>query len=224
MQMGGLMGGVYRVCEWIMRVAYINILWVLFTFIGLILFGFMPAAIAMFTIIRKWIMGETEIPVLKTFWATFKQEFFKGNLFGLIILVVGSVLYIDLLYLTIVDGILNTVLLGLLFLAGILYIIFLLYIIPVYVHYDLKFSQYIKYSLMIGITNFKFTIFMIVGIVGIYFWLIRIPASLLFFGVSLTAFYIMWLADLSFKTIIDKKEKYEQKQQEKVTTVENTSL
>ncbi len=75
MQMGGIMGGFYRVSEWIMRFAYVNILWGLFTLAGLVLFGFMPATVAMFTVIRKWLMGETDIPVFKTFFASFKKRF-----------------------------------------------------------------------------------------------------------------------------------------------------
>ena len=37
--MEGLIGGIYRYSEWIMRLAYINILWILFTLLGLVVFG-----------------------------------------------------------------------------------------------------------------------------------------------------------------------------------------
>ncbi|MFA9557842.1 YesL family protein [Evansella sp. AB-rgal1] len=215
MQMGGLMGGFYRVSEWIMRLAYVNLLWILFTTIGLFFFGFMPASIAMFTILRKWILGEFDIPVFKTFFGTFKTEFIKGNIFGLVILIIGYILYIDLQYLSLVEGTLHTVLLAVLFLAGILYLTFTFYIIPVYVHYDLKLKEYFKFAILIGITNFHITILMAVGIAALYYIFMRVPGLIPFFSVSVTGLYIMWLGNLAFRTLVSKKEKYEQKQKEK---------
>ncbi|MFA9556724.1 DUF624 domain-containing protein [Evansella sp. AB-rgal1] len=56
----GLIGNLYRVSEWLIRLAYINILWMLFTIVGLIILGIAPATATVFTIIRKWFM-ETRI-------------------------------------------------------------------------------------------------------------------------------------------------------------------
>lgn len=74
MEMNGLMGGIYRVAEWIMRLALLNLLWLGFTIAGLIAGGLFPATQAAFAISRQWIRGETELPIFKTFLTYFKKK------------------------------------------------------------------------------------------------------------------------------------------------------
>ena len=71
------MGKIYSVCQWIYRLAYSNVLWLLFMTLGLFVFGAVPSTVAMFAIIRKWIKGETEFPVLSFFGKSIKKSF--GN-------------------------------------------------------------------------------------------------------------------------------------------------
>ena len=62
------MGRVLSFCEWVLKFFYANLLWFVFTMLGLGVFGFMPATTALFSVTRKWIMGKTDIPIFKTFW------------------------------------------------------------------------------------------------------------------------------------------------------------
>src|SRR4051794_15867366 len=78
-----LNGNVYKYCDWIMKFGYLNLLWMLFTLTGLIIFGFMPATISLFTITRAWIRGNTDIPIWSTFLKVYKSEFVKSNKVGL---------------------------------------------------------------------------------------------------------------------------------------------
>ena len=134
----------------ISRLAYANLLWILFTLLGLGIFGFMPATVAFFTVTRKWVMGDRDIPVFKTFWTTYRQEFFKSTLFGFLLFAIGYIIYIDLAFSP--TGGLFTLLRIALFICGIAYVILLLYIFPIYVHYDWRKRLYIKYALLIGIS------------------------------------------------------------------------
>src|SRR5690625_1946818 len=95
----GPMGGFYTLANWIMRLAYVNILWIAFSLVGIIILGFFPATIGMFTVIRKWIQGDGDIPIFTTFWATYKKEFLKSNLLGLFLSLIGYILYIDFIFL-----------------------------------------------------------------------------------------------------------------------------
>ncbi|MBO1911160.1 DUF624 domain-containing protein, partial [Microvirga sp. 3-52] len=47
---------------------YINILWILFTILGLGIFGIFPATVSMFTIVRKIIVKEEKFKIFNTFW------------------------------------------------------------------------------------------------------------------------------------------------------------
>src|SRR5690625_1995366 len=68
----GLSGRLYRICEVITKFAYVNILWFVFTLLSLIIFGFMPATVALFSVTRKWVMGDMDVPVFSTFWGTYR--------------------------------------------------------------------------------------------------------------------------------------------------------
>lgn len=212
MEMTGIWGGFYRISLWVMRLAYINILWILFTVIGFIICGYMPATVALFTVIRKWIHKETDIPIFKTFLGSFKKEFKIANLFGIILLITGAILYVDLQYVgTVNDSPLYPILLGGLFLAGVIYFILVLYIIPVYVHYNLSFWQYIKYAILIGLTNLHYSITMVLILYGLYLLMMHIPGLFPFFSISTAAFIVMLSANLSFGDLQRKQNKINNK-------------
>ncbi|WP_088102056.1 YesL family protein [Halalkalibacter urbisdiaboli] len=206
MQTGGLMGGFYRISEWIMRLAYINILWVAFTLLGLIVFGFMPATAAMFAIIRKWIMKDEDVPIFKTFWSYYKQDFVKVNLLGLSLAIIGYILYIDLQFLQTAAGSWIGILYIPVLVLSLVYYFMLLYIIPVFVHYELKLFQIIKNAFLIMVMNPLANISMIAGLVILYFIMISIPGLIVFFGASTVAFIIMGSAYLAFSKIQKKQE------------------
>lgn len=213
MEFTGIWGGFYRISLWVTRLVYINILWIFFTIIGLILFGIMPATISMFTVVRKWTMKETEIPIFNTFFVTYKKEFLKSNLFMLILLVVGFILYFNLRYTGyMIESTIYPILLGGLFITSFLYIMLLVYIAPVYVHFDLSFLQYVKYAIMIGATNLHYSITMLVCLTGIYYVSMKVPGLVPFFSVSVSAYVIMFCANLAFNNLVNKKQELELEQ------------
>src|SRR5699024_1499262 len=80
----------YNILEWITKFAYVNLLWFVFTLAGGIILGFYPATVAMFAMVRDWLRGKSDLPVLKTYWNYYKTDFFKSNLLGLIFLYLHS--------------------------------------------------------------------------------------------------------------------------------------
>ncbi|GAA3329844.1 hypothetical protein GCM10020331_079970 [Ectobacillus funiculus] len=60
------------------------------------MFGFMPATVALFTIVRKWLMKEIDIPIWRTFLTVYKKmNSEKSNILGLILAVGGALIYVD---------------------------------------------------------------------------------------------------------------------------------
>lgn len=197
MELEGMTGRFYTVSLVISKMAYANLLWIVFTILGLGIFGFMPATVGLFSVVRKWIMGERHIPVFNTFWTNYRQEFFKSNLLGIILFMIGFILYIDLTFLP-TGGLYIIVRVGLVMIT-ILYAIILLYIFPVYVHYEWKLRLYIKYSLLLGAGHPHFTFLMIIGAGILYYICMAIPGIIPFFSVSLLAYVLMWIAYLVIK-------------------------
>ncbi|MDT8860202.1 YesL family protein [Alkalihalobacillus sp. MEB130] len=197
--MEGAMWGIYRVSNWIMKFAYVNFLWMLFTIVGLFVFGFFPATIAMFSIIRKWIMKEVDIPIFKTFWVAYKTNFVKSNVLGLIIIFIGVVLYVDLRVIAQFRDTWVYIFYYLLLIVSLLYSLTLLYVIPVYIHYEMKPIQVLKVSFLFMILNPFSTISMSAGLLAILFLIGQFPGLTPFFSGSLISFVIMFFAYYAFR-------------------------
>jgi Predicted integral membrane protein len=109
LEMNGLMGGLYRICEWIMRFSVINVLWVICSIPFLLAalpvltventgqltmvliisgviapFVLFPATAAMFTVARKWVLGDVDVPLFKTYFRGYKENY-RQSMFGGII-------------------------------------------------------------------------------------------------------------------------------------------
>jgi uncharacterized membrane protein YesL len=193
MELGGIAGVFYTCCQWFVRFAYVNLLWMFLTVVGVVLFGLAPATVALFTVMRHWIKGEEAVPVFRTFWDTYKKEFVKANGIGFILLGVGYLLYIYLIYLQSLTG------LGYQFLyfaslsSLLLYIITLFYAFPVFVHYELKVKDVLMQALVIGISYPLHTLVMVVGSMIAYI-IVEFLAFQFFFMASTICFVIMLCA------------------------------
>jgi uncharacterized membrane protein YesL len=201
MEMNRLLSGIYNLCKWITHFAYINILWILFSLLGAIVFGVIPSTVAMFAVARKTAMGEGDIPVFKTFWSTYRKEFIKSNVLGAILVALGLLWYFDLHFFRQFHGTFFVVMNYLMMMVGIVYFILLLYIIPVYVHYDLKLFQYLTQALKIGFLKPATVVFMVVGSLCTYYLLIYLPGLIPLFGISFFVYFNMWIAFKSFENI-----------------------
>ncbi|MDY0409053.1 YesL family protein [Virgibacillus soli] len=198
--MSGFVGGYYRFSLWTMRLAYLNFCWVLFTIFGLVLFGFMPATTAMFAVIRKWQQGQEDIPIFSTFWKTYRTEFFKTNGIGMILFAIGYLLIIEFNILRLQDSIVYQIVSFSVLVTIVIYIVVVIYFFPIFVHFKLKFIDYLKWPFIIGIKHPILTVFIlcVTGIVYYTTW-ISIPALLFFFGGSVTALFTSWAVSQTFQ-------------------------
>lgn len=197
--MEGIANGFYRFSEWIMRFAYVNLLWIGFTLLGLIFLGFMPATAAMFGVIREWVRGNDDIPVFQTFWRIYREEFLKVNILGVILFLIGYILSIEYQILRSQTETIYYVASFGVIVQFILYAIVLVYILPIFVHFKLKLMQYFKWSFIIGLMHPIINVVLVVAVLLLniitYY---TIPGLLLFFGGSVSAFILMWGASLTF--------------------------
>jgi len=201
------LGGLYSLTEWVAKFAYVNLLWIGFTLLGLIVFGYCPATVAMFTVLRKWVMGDRDIPVFSTFWNTYKKEFIKSNALGIIFAIIAGLIWIDLYYMKIDHSAFLKLAQIPLYLFIFAVIMTILYIFPVYVHYNVKFGQMFKNAFLIMLINPIHNIIMLGSIIAIMFVMKVLPGLLFFFGASITAAIIMASCYLAFQRIDSKKGK-----------------
>ncbi len=191
--------------DWVTRIALLNVLWIVFTILGLGFLGLFPATAATFTITRKWVNGETDIPVVRTFWRYYKKDFIQSNFLGYLLSVIGYILYLDFVFLTVSPS--NTVyLLTIPFvLIAFIFTLTVLYVFPVFVYYDMKLFQVLKSSFFIMLLHPLQTLIMLIGCLGLVVILWAFQGLAIFFGPAVLAVVIMMPAHRAFQKVKDKK-------------------
>lgn len=192
---------IYNVLEWITRFAYLNLLWVLFSLVGGVIFGIFPATIAMFAITREWLMGNTDGPLFKSFWGHYRENFIKGNVLGLFVAVIICLITMDIFYIQANNNELLTWTYIPLFAFMLLFILFLFYLYPTFVHYDLKLPQVIKNSFLIMLINPIHSLLILMCLVPLFFIMRAFPALAFIFGGSSYAYITMWLSLHAFNRL-----------------------
>ncbi|SDJ77772.1 YesL family protein [Sediminibacillus albus] len=203
MQMGRLLNGVLVFCKWITHFTILNLLWIGCTLLGGIIFGIAPSTVAMYAVSRKHLIGEEDAPVFRIFWQVYRQEFFRANRMGLILAGFGIVWYFDLHFFRQFEGGFYTIMNYLMTIIGLTYIILLVYILPVYVHYELSVFAYIKHALIIGFLHPANLILMLAGSLSTYYFFISFPGFIPLFGFTVFAHLNMWLAFKCFENVED---------------------
>ena len=196
---------IYVFCDWIMKLAYLNVLWIIFSLMGMVVFGMAPATVSVFVLIRKWLQKES-VPIFKTFYFNYKKEFLQSNKLFLLFILPAIALYLDF-KLLLVSSLLAQILLFLpLLLVSISMMITVLYIFPVYVHYQLKTLEYVKQAFIIALLNIHHTVLFILAIALLSFMFTLFPGVFVFLGIPIIATMLMWGATKSFLRV-ERKQK-----------------
>ncbi|MDI3412444.1 hypothetical protein QKW52_28445 [Bacillus sonorensis] len=83
-------------------------------------------------------------------------------------------------------------------LAGVLYIMVLMYIFPLYVHFEMPFVRYFSQAVLIGMLRPLTTIAMAASGAAVVYVLMTVPGLIPFYGISLFALVWMFLAHRCF--------------------------
>ncbi|UQX55928.1 DUF624 domain-containing protein [Cytobacillus pseudoceanisediminis] len=172
----------------------------------------MPATVSLFTIVRKWQMKQTEVPVWDTFLSIYKKEFTKSNLLGFILVICAGFILLDLHFVNGLEGVLQLLFFVPMLIISALYFITLMYIFPVYVHFDLTVTEYIKNSCLLGILNLHLTLIIAASAGSIIFLLLYSPAFIPFFSAVSITWILMYGGMYSFRKI-EARQKRQQPEQ-----------
>lgn len=198
--MQGITNWYIRIGEWALNLFLLNILWFLSLLLGLVVVGVFPATVALFTVMRKLTMGSEDISVVKLvklFWKSFKTDFYKANILGYSITLIGIILYVDLKWLQSLNSIIHQSLSIAFIIIIFVYLLTLLYLFPVFVHFNLRTIEYMKYALILALGRPIQSLLMIAGLVVTLYLLKLVPGLIPVFGVSLISFCLMKIASIS---------------------------
>ncbi len=233
------MGGLYRISEWIMRLSVINVLWVIcgipFFLLGLALlspanvdmvyqtlflmavvspFTLFPSTAAMFSVARKWLTGEEDVPLIKTFFRGYKANFVQAMLGGLIYMVLVAVLVANFQFYGNQGGLFG-ILRFLVMSISVLLLISMFHFFSILTHLHMKTLQIVKNALLITIGSPIRSISMIVlngavMYVSFFVFTFLIP----FFMGSMVAIVSFWHFNLIFGKIQEQQQALDKKDDE----------
>lgn len=199
MQLNTFMNRLNEGFIWLSRLAFLNLLWMLFSAAGLLLFGIFPATMAALAICKKWLNGEEEFKILQEFLRVYKESFFMANKIGLAFIAISIVLYLN--FLVINENGAHIVFIAAFYVVTFLALITATHIMPIYVYEKSSFVSLVKKAFIISVVNVHFSAAILISQSAIYYLLFSYPASALFFLGSVLAMIQMWLAIRSFQRL-----------------------
>lgn len=187
--------------EWLFRLMRANLLWIGFTLLGLGVFGIMPATVALFTVVRKWNMKDTDFKVYPVFKEAYFKSFKESNLIGLIFLFIAAFLFLDLSFSEQMTGFFSLFLYVLFLFLMLMLVVVILFFFPIYVHYEFTVKEYIMQALFHTFASLKDLSVMAIGFVGLTALFVKAPGLLPFLGAVLPSFWVMRVCLSRFKRL-----------------------
>lgn len=246
MEFKGAMGGLYRATEWITRIAASNILWalcsipfLLMAVMKMIMYGtssgganeqitlnwamgilapftVFPATAALFTVVRKWVMGNTDVGTFRTFFQGYKENYVKSMLGGFIYTLLFVVMYVDVtVYMTQLS---NFKIVGILMLVLMIILsVSMFNFFSIVVHYQMTFKQVVSNSILLTIAR-PIRVFSTLVVAGVLAYIgLKYPA--LYFIcipslIALVAFFNFYATYNKLQLQVEKKKLAEQEAEE----------
>jgi len=158
-----------------------------------------PATAAMFGVVRDWVR-EKESGVFGAFVLRFRQNFRQGLVVGVLWALFGGALFLDFLVANQLSGGAQVVMRSLLVLASVIYAFASVFLFPVMVHYDTKWTAVPKNALLLSIGRLPTTLLCLLTVAAMATLTFVVPALILITG-SLTAYAVYRLCDREFRKI-----------------------
>ncbi|MGU3470557.1 YesL family protein [Paenibacillus sp. D51F] len=231
MEMRGIMGGFYRISEWIMRLAVTNILWIVcslpfafFVFTAFLSTGLeenamsmfywwlvmglaaapftlFPATSAMFGVARKWVMGDLDVPLFRTYFRHYKENYLQSMIGGIVYALLFGIMIVDFKYFQGNSSLqlVSYVFLGLILLLG----ISLFNFFSMVVHYHMKTFQLLKNAVLITIGRplRSFSTAIVSGFIIYISFSTKLTWLIPFFMGSIIAYFAFWNFYLTYQKI-----------------------
>jgi uncharacterized membrane protein YesL len=204
MKLGSFSNAVYSICDWIARLAYINLLWILFTLSGFVILGIFPATVAMLATLRQFLL-KNHPPVFQTFWLYYKKEFIVSNKLGLMIVLIGLILSMNINFLQSSSNQGSAFLFYSSIIMSGIYFLIICYTLASYVEFEQPLGTHLKNALLLTIYSPIPSLFMIFGFGAVYLAVTKISGLGFFFSVSLLGLVILSSANLAYKRVARKQ-------------------
>ena len=158
-----------------------------------------PATAAMFGVVRDRARGK-EAGVFGAFVLRFRQNFWQSLVVSVLWALFGGALFLDFLVANQLSGGAQVVMRSLLVLATILYVLASVFLFPVMVHYDTRWTAVPKNVLLLSIGRLPTTLLCLLTVAAMATLTFVVPVLILITG-SVTAYAVYRLCDREFRKI-----------------------
>lgn len=242
MEFKGTMGGIYKLTEWITRIAYTNILWLVCSspFLLVLLLKFLmfqqeasandhvllnwvlgilapftlfPAISALFAVVRKWIMGDTEVPILRTFFRGYKDNYRQSMIGGIFYTLLFVIMWVDYKVYMTMDNL--QLVGGVMLLLLIILFVSMFNFFSMVVHYHMGIFLIIKNAILLTVIRPFRMIATVLGSGLLLYVATLYPVVILFFIITLIALWSFFNFYGSFLKMQDQAERLRLLEEEK---------
>lgn len=225
-ELSGFTGIIYALAEWIMRFFTVNVLWFIFNLptvflvasfffsdpdVGIVTYLLplvifipllvVPTTIAMFAVVREWVLDKEQLSLIKTYLLYLKKTYRKNAGMGLAITGIWLVWLIDLQFFVSFHA-----LWGILFSAlGCVLFVYTINLCSLSVHYDMKIMALLKTAFFVTMGNPLLSFFILASNLAIFYVSVTQLLFLLpFFSGTLSA-YLSFIAFYRFTLKVERK-------------------
>jgi len=173
-----------KITDWIFEIFNLHIQWIKYTFKGLIILGLFPSTAAVFAVIRYWLLKRETESLAKLFRQYYYDNYKVANVLGWFFLFISFIVLLNFFYIPYYPENFKTVMYAIIVFMSIILLITWTFLFPAIVHYKLPHHQLFLVILKSGFSSIGGIMTPIIS-TGIFIVIIlKLPALLLFFGIT----------------------------------------
>lgn len=193
--------------EWVVTLAYLNLLWLMFSLAGLIVAGMGPSTLAVFSLIRKKLIQGDLSHIFSQFKQEFKTYFKTGNSYFVIVFGVGLFLFTDMQIIQAlpVSSVIQNIVIPALLILTALVIVVSTFTIGIMLEFESNLFKSIKKAFWIMLISPVASLVIIHAFLIQFLIISYVPAFFPFFSVTVYALLSQWMMNKAFRRMKVKK-------------------
>ena len=194
---GNFSARAYSFFDTLLWIACLNLLWILFTLLGLGVLGAGPATAAAQILVRRRARGEAA-PLLKSFTREYFANFVRANALALPVMAVAVALALNWNYSSGAGDLMSQLIAAGTFVAAIFLAGVVCYLFPMYARYELPLGQYLMTSSRFAIRHLAGTVILLFITAAAVYASRALPGLIPFFSIGAWLYVTGWLCDRFF--------------------------
>ena len=197
MPSGSFSARAYSFFDTLLWIACLNLLWILFTLLGLGVLGAGPATAAAQIAVRKRARGDAA-PLVRSFASQYFRNFGRANVLALPVMAVAMALAMNWNYFSGSGDLFSQLVAAGIFVTAIFVAGATCYLFPMYARYELPLAQYLLLSSRFAFRHLAGTVILLFVSAAAFYASSAVPGLIPFFSIGAWLFVTGWLCDRFF--------------------------